>query len=363
MRQKHSDYMHWAKLQSKARFNLATSGVGAYPLSKLPVTLDQLEINGDHTYGYAPLQNAIAKKANVDPDCVVAAAGTSMANHLALAALIEPGDEVLIEHPTYELLVSTARYLQASVKRFYRFESDGYAINPAEIREAVTPNTKLIVLTNLHNPSSVLTPESTLRAVGDIARSINARVLVDEVYLDAVYENTPASSFHLGKEFVTTSSLTKVYGLSGLRCGWILAQPDQARAMYRLNDLFGAVPPHPAELLSVIAFQNLNTIRERARAIVETDRALLSNFFAADQGKSFAAVTTESGTTAFPRLKHGNVDAFITQLRENHDTSVVPGRFFGMPGHFRVGMGVNTEMFAEGLRRLTPATKTPQAVT
>ena len=101
--------MHWAKLHSKARFNLATSGVAAYPLCELPVTIDQLEINGDHTYGYAPLQTAIAKKANVDPDCVVAAAGTSMANHLAMAALIEPGDEVLIEHPTYELLVSAAR--------------------------------------------------------------------------------------------------------------------------------------------------------------------------------------------------------------------------------------------------------------
>ena len=326
MRQKQSDYMHWAKVQSKARFNLATSGVAAYPLSELPVTIDQLEINGDHTYGYAPLQQAIAKKAGVDPDNVVAAAGTSMANHLAMAALIEPGDEVLIEHPAY-------------------------------IRRAITPKTKLIVITNLHNPTSVLTPESTLREVGDIARSIGARVLVDEVYLDAVYENTPRTSFHLGKEFVVTSSLTKVYGLSGLRCGWILAQPDQARAMYRLNDLFGAVPPHPAELLSVIAFQNLDKIRERARAIVQADRALLSDFFASGQSQSFAAVRTDFGTTTFPRLKNGRVDAFITRLREQQDTSVVPGHFFDMPGHFRIGMGVNTQMFAEGLRRIALSTQ------
>jgi aspartate/methionine/tyrosine aminotransferase len=357
MRQKQSDYMHWAKLQSKARFNLATSGVAAYPLSELPVTIDQLEINGDHTYGYAPLQQAIAKKAGVDPDNVVAAAGTSMANHLAMAALIEPGDEVLIEQPAYELLVSTAQYVQAQVKRFPRREENNFALDPAEIRRAITPKTKLIVVTNLHNPTSVLSPESTLREVGDIARSIGARVLVDEVYLDAVYENTPHTSFHLGKEFVVTSSLTKVYGLSGLRCGWILAQPDHARAMYRLNDLFGAVPPHPAELLSVIAFQNLDKIRERARAIVQADRALLSTFFASDQDQSFAAVSTDFGTTTFPRLKNGNVDAFITRLREQQDTSVVPGHFFDMPGHFRIGMGVNTEMFAEGLRRLALSTQ------
>ncbi len=104
MRHRHSDYMLWAKTQGRARFNLATSGVGSFPLHELPVTIDQLEINGDSTYGYAPLQNAIAKKCGVDPDCVVAAAGTSMANHLAMAMLLDPGDEVLVEQPSYELL-------------------------------------------------------------------------------------------------------------------------------------------------------------------------------------------------------------------------------------------------------------------
>ena len=111
-----------------------------------------------------------------------------------------------------------------------------------------------------------------------IARSVGAHVLVDEVYLDAVYENTPRTSFHLGPEFVVTNSLTKVYGLSGLRCGWILAQPDLADKMWRLNDLFGSIPAHPAELLSVIAFQHLDKIRARARTIVEADRAALTTF-------------------------------------------------------------------------------------
>jgi aspartate/methionine/tyrosine aminotransferase len=356
MRQRHSSYMQWAKLQSKARFNLATSGVAAYPLNELPVTIDQLEINGDSTYGYAPLQQAIARKTNADPDNVVAAAGTSMANHLAMAAVIEPGDEVLIEQPAYELLVSTAQYLRAKVTRFPRHEANNFALDPDEIRKALTPKTKLIVITNLHNPTSVLTPESTLRAIGDLARSVKAQVLVDEVYLDAVYENTPRSAFHLGQEFITTNSLTKVYGLSGLRCGWILAQPDQARAMYLLNDLFGAVPPHPAELLSVIAFQNLKKVRERSRAIVEADRQLLTNFYVT-QGQHFVAPHTEYGTTSFPCLKKRDTDAFLTNLRQQYETSVVPGRFFEMPNHIRIGMGVNTATFAEGLRHLSQASQ------
>jgi aspartate/methionine/tyrosine aminotransferase len=320
----------------------------------LPVSIDQLEINGDNSYGFAPLKNAIATKHGVDPDCVVEAAGTSMANHLAMAALIEPGDEVLIESPTYELIVSTAQYLQAKVIRFPRHEENGFAIDPGEIRERVTSRTKFIFLTNLHNPSSVLTPDETLRQVGELAASVKAHVVVDEVYLDAVYDNTPPTSFHLGKNFVVTSSLTKVYGLSGLRCGWILAQPDLARAIYELNDLFAATPAHPTEILSVVALQHLDKIRQRARNIVEADRTQLKSFLDANKSH-IAAVHSPYGTTCFPKLLRADVDELLQRLRTKFETTVVPGQFFEMPDHFRIGMGVDHQMFAEGLRRLTQA--------
>jgi aspartate/methionine/tyrosine aminotransferase len=356
MRRRHSDYMLWAKTQGRARFNLATSGVGSFPLNELPVSIEQLKIDGDSTYGYAPLQRAIAKKCGVDPDCVVAAAGTSMANHLAMAMLIGPGDEVLIEQPTYELLTSTLLYLGAAVKHFARNEESGFALDPAQVRRVITRKTKLIVLTNLHNPSSVLASETALREIGGLARSVGARVLVDEVYLDAVYTDTPKPSCHLGSEFVVTSSLTKVYGLSGLRCGWILAEPDLARAMWRLNDLFASIPAHPAELLSVVVFENLDHIRERARKIVEADRAQLQEFLSSQQGVS--SPRTDFGTTAILRLAHGSIDDFLTRLRTEYETSVVPGKFFGLPNHFRIGMGVDSEMFREGLQRIGRALKT-----
>jgi aspartate/methionine/tyrosine aminotransferase len=353
MRHKHSDYMHWSKTQSRARFNLATSGVAPFTVRELPINLKELEINGDNSYGYAPLQHAIAAHHGVDPHCVVESAGTSMANHLAMAAMIEPGDEVLIEHPAYGPILDVAHYLQANVKRFRRVEENGWTIDPAEIRRSVTPRTRLIGITNLHNPTSVLTPESVLREIGEIARSIGALVLVDEVYLDAVYENTPRTSFHLGPEFVVTSSLTKVYGVSGLRCGWILAQPNLALKMRRLNDLYSATPVHPGELLSVAAFRNLDLLRERARRIVEADRKLLHGFL--KQESAVSAVETTWGTTSFPRLLNGNADAFLKRLQSEFDTSAVPGRFFEMANHFRIGMGVNTEMFAEGLKRISRA--------
>ncbi len=356
MKNRESAYMHWAKLRSKSKFNLATSGVGSFPLSELPFDLRSLEINGPTVYGYEPLQRALAEKNGVDPECVVAAAGTSMANHLAMAALLEDGDEVLIEKPTYELLVSTAGYFTENVKRFERREERGYALDASEVARVITPKTRLIVVTNLHNPSSVLADEAQLRAIGDLARQAGATVLVDEVYLDAVYDNTPQSSIHYGPEFVVTSSLTKVYGLSGLRCGWILAQPALARRMWRLNDLFGSIPAFPAEQLSVAAFAHLPSIRARARRVVERDHALLTEFL--KQQTRLRAVHSPWGTTCFPQLLDGDINEFLTRLREEYETTVVPGRFFDQPDHFRIGMGVNHEMFAQGLERIALALAT-----
>jgi aspartate/methionine/tyrosine aminotransferase len=353
MRHKHSDYMHWSKTQSRARFNLATSGVASFPLRKLPVKLEELEINGDNSYGYAPLQTAIAQRYEVDPECVVESAGTSMANHLAVAAIIEAGDEVLIEHPAYGPILDVAHYLQANVRRFSRKQETGWAVDPKEVLRCITPKTRLIVITNLHNPTSAFTPESVVREIGNIARSVGALVLVDEVYLDAVYEGTPRTSFHLGPNFVVTSSLTKVYGVSGLRCGWILAQPDLAWKMRRLNDLYSATPVYPGELLSVAAFQHLDVMRERARRILDADRKLLRDFL--KQEPAVSAVETKWGTTSFLRLLNRDADVFLERLRSEFDTSAVPGRFFGMPDHFRIGMGVDTQMFGEGLNRIARA--------
>src|SRR5580700_5867804 len=119
-----SSYMEYAKLRSAATFNLATSGIMSYPLAELPAKLEDLEINGPTLYGYAPLLERLAARNGVSTDCVTTAAGTSMANHLALAATLEPGDEALVEHPTYELIVDLLRYLGATIRTFERRMED-----------------------------------------------------------------------------------------------------------------------------------------------------------------------------------------------------------------------------------------------
>lgn len=345
-----SAYMHWAKTRSRARFNLATSGLANLKLQELQVSLDELEISGEAGYGYKSLLDALADRHRVDAACVVTAAGTSFANHLAMAALINPGDEILIESPAYDPLLAVAHYLGAEVKRFQRRFEDGFRISPAEIERNMSPHTRLIVITNLHNPSGVLTDTQTLKEVGELALSRNARVLVDEVYLEMLFAEPPQTAFHLGNQFIVTSSLTKAFGLSGLRCGWILAEPELAKRMWLLNDLFAATPVHAGERLSVVALQQLPAIAARAQTRLDKHRQLLNHFL--DDRDDLEAVRPPFGSIMFPRVKHASSDRVCDLLREKYETSVVPGSFFEMPAHFRLGMGGDSETFVEGLDRL-----------
>jgi aspartate/methionine/tyrosine aminotransferase len=205
----------------------------------------------------------------------------------------------------------------------------------------------------MHNPSNAYSHDESLSQVADIAHSVGARVLVDEVYLAAVSSEATQSAYHLGDIFITTNSLTKVYGLSGLRCGWILAAPALAERMWRLNDLFGAAQPHASERLSCLAFARLPEIATHSRTLLERNRALANNFFATRDELETFPIT--DGMISFPRLKGANVDELCALLREKYETSLVPGRFFEMPEHFRLSIGGDTEMLRGGLERLGAA--------
>lgn len=349
-----SEYLRWAKTRAPARFDLTSSGVPYLPLRDLAVAIDDLEISGTGAYGYAPLQQAIAARYRVDESCVASAMGASMANLLALAAVVRPGDEVLIEHPTYEPLIAAARWLGAEVRSFDRRAEDAFRLDPAKVERRMTDRTRAVVITNLHNPSSALADDDTLRQVGEIAARADARVIVDEVYLDALWEPAPRTSFHLGETFIATNSLTKVYGLNGLRCGWILAAPEVVERAWRLTELFNNIGVHAAERLSLAAFRDLNTIALRSRALLDANAAALNGFYAA-HAHILDVRPHAHGTVSFPRLRTGDADALCDLLTARYETAVVPGRFFGLPNNLRIGLGVEPATFGAGLDRLGSA--------
>ena len=360
-RTKRSAYMEWAKTRSHAKFNLATSGLLNFPFKEFPLQLEELELTAPGGYGYASLIQRLARHTGVAEESIVTATGTSLANHLAMAAVLDPGDEVLMELPVYGPMLDVAEYLGARIKRISRrFEND-FAIDLAELAKALTRDTRLIALTNLHNPSGALIPAETVRAIGVLALHARAHVLVDEVYLEMLFGRSAPFCFPIGQDlaaggdnpFIVTSSLTKVYGLSGLRCGWILASPALAKRMWLLNDLFAASPVHSAERMSVMALDHLELFRERARALLSANRPLLDAFL--DSRNDLECFRPLAGTVFFPRLTRGDPQEFFKLLREKYETTVVPGEFFEMPRHFRLGIGGDTGELHAGLERLSAA--------
>jgi aspartate/methionine/tyrosine aminotransferase len=179
-----------------------------------------------------------------------------------------------------------------------------------------------------------------------------AKVLVDEVYLDSAVPPRPTSAL-LGPQFVVTSSLTKVYGLSGLRCGWILAEASLAERMWRLNDLFGVNQPHQSEMLSCIAFNHLDQIAAGHAERLSRNRALFNDFLASR--RDLDCMPAEHGITAFPRWSGGDAEPLHGLLRSRYDTSLVPGHWFDMPDRFRIGLGGDTDILKEGLARIGSA--------
>ncbi len=345
-----SPYLEWAKLQSAATWNLATSGVHPATFADIGGLPDSAPLSGPNAYGYAPLLAHIAAHYRVRPSQVATAAGCSMANFLALASLIEPGDEVLVERPTYEPLLLAALRLGASVARFDRPASDGFRLDANAVLAAITPRTRVVVLANPHNPSSQLASSDTLWRIGEAAHRVGARVLVCETYLDAVFDDAPGSCVHFGPAFVSTASLTKVYGLSSLRCGWVIADESLVHRIWRLNDLYGNVQPFVMDWLAAAAFDHLPALRARARTLLDLNHRVFAEWAAQRDDLAFTMPTW--GTTVCARPTRVDAGRLCDHLRARHEVSVVPGRFFEAPDHVRIGLCGETAVLREGLSRI-----------
>lgn len=344
-----SAYMQFAKLKAAAKYGLASSGVADADMAAIAPEPHDLVLNDPSPYGWPPLVEAVATRFGVDPACVVVAGGgCSFANHLAMAAILQPGDTVLIEEPGYELLASTASFLGARVRPFARTPIDGWRFEAASAR--VTPDVSLVVMSNLHNPSGALARPEDIAALAAAAPTL----LVDEVYLELTFGEGPArTAFSEDGNVVVTSSLTKAYGLSGLRCGWILAPRALAGRMRRLNDLFGVKAPHVAERLAVRALTRLPALRARAEALIGPNRTAYREILGGHP--ALEQTIFDQGTTVFPRLLRGDGDAFFHRLTQRFETSVAPGSFFGAPDHVRIGLGGDPAITREGLMRIAEA--------
>lgn len=378
----HAPYMEWAKTRPSPRFDLAGSNVLTCSIDELTGARDAVALEGRNDNGYVPLVESIAARYGVLPAQVTTAQGASGANFLVCAALLEPGDEVLVERPGYDPLLGAPRLLGAGVVRFDRDFAGGFALDPDRVRRALTPRTRLIIITSPHNPTGVVVDDDALDEVGRIAAAQGAHVLVDEVYLDAsgaaeeirlkpdatdTAPPKPDASASVvsglsrtltaagrGDVFLTTSSLTKSYGLAGLRCGWILSSAAVAERLRRARDVIDGSGSIVTERLATLAFSQLDRLIARSAALLAVNGPLVRTFLHARS--ELEVVEPRGGTVVFPRLRDvADTSRFADRLLNERATAIVPGHFFEAPAHFRVGFGGATDALRGGLAALTAA--------
>ncbi len=347
-------YVTWMKRAPRVTWDLMGSNLLHCGVEDIPRAREELALDGFNEEGYPPLLADIAGRYGVDPDQVSLANGASGANFLVCGGLLEAGDEVLVERPAYDPLLAVPRFLGGRIRRFDRVFEENFRINPERVASALTSDTRLIVLSNLHNPTGAFSSPEALREVGELADEVGARVLVDEVYLESLHGRDVAPAATLSPTFISTCSLTKAYGLSGLRAGWSLSTAEIAEKAKRVRDVVDGLGAFPSELLAHLAFQALPALRERARKILEPNLARLRVFM--DRRPELDWVPPAGGSVAFPRLLEvEDTWDFATRVREEYDTGVVPGRFFEAPAHFRIALGGKAEVLDEGLVRLGQA--------
>jgi aspartate/methionine/tyrosine aminotransferase len=349
-------FMEWMKTKSQAKINLSRSGLESLTLEDLEIDLSKLDIQGDNVHGYPPLLDVLASRYKVRVENVVTTLGASHAIFVICAALLSRGEEVLIEKPAYEPLLAVPQALGASILRFERRFSDGYQLDLDRVESLITEKTRLVILTNLHNPSGVLLLPSHLEKLVDITQKRGVNLMIDEIYLEFLEGGETETSFHLADNIIVTSSLTKVYGLGGLRCGWILAQSLLAKEMRTIIDYTNVEGVFIGEQISVGVIEQLESVKKKFAPQVNANRLMVERTIEEEENLDW--VEPAGGVVCFPRVRQEEGgDRLAETLRHSYETSVVPGRFFEDSQNFRLGFGVDPQSLAEGLANIRSALK------
>jgi aspartate/methionine/tyrosine aminotransferase len=348
-------YLDWARDHyGKVQFDLATSGV---PAAHLPDYGFDATAPRD-TSGWERLADAIARYNVVSPEEAVATLGTTHALWLAYVSLTSAGDEVLIEDPAYEPLLRIAEGVGLRVVRFERPWANQFELDPDRVARAMTPRTRLIVVTNPSNPGGVRATETAVAAVAEVAARHNAFVLVDEVYgafddfVDARGCFTK-SARHLAANILAASSLTKCFGLGAERIGWLLGPAEIIRrARDTITAAMGGLPLCHSHL-GLQAFAEIQALALRARTVVGAKRDAVARWAVA-HGLVWSA--PRQGLFGFAIAPgRGDLTPNIEAAARTHSVLVAPGAFFGISNGFRIAWSEPVDKLDEGLARLADA--------
>jgi aspartate/methionine/tyrosine aminotransferase len=330
---------------------LALSGGSADDLSGLL----QMKLTYGDIEGSPRLRTAIANLyANQCIEDITVTHGTIAANMLVHKAIVEPGDHVLSIVPTYQQHYSIPKSIQADVTILALREEDGFLPNLEALKASVKPNTKLIAFTNPNNPTGALIERPMLEDMVDIADSVGAYLLCDEVYRGTaqVGDGMSPSIVDLYEKGISTAGMSKVFSLAGLRVGWVIA-PQEVREQVLIHRDYdtisvGMINDH----FAAIALEHADKVLARSHEITRGNLALLEAWIAKEPKVSW--VKPRAGTTAMLKLNIPvTAREFCIDLVTKTGVMLTPGDAFDMEGYARIGFANDTQNLTEGLAALS----------
>lgn len=349
------DYLTWAReFMGRVKFDLAKSNVQALTKDELGLTLDALELNGPHEDGCDELYDLLSRRYGVERHNVYVCNGATQGIFLVCAAILSRGDEVLLEVPNYEPLYRVPLQIGAEIKPLERRFERGFQIEMEEVERRASRATRALLLTNLHNPSGAATNVEKLTTLGQILRDHRGYVVSSEVYLDAALRDGLKPASACGRNLVSLGSLSKVYGLGGVRGGWIIADEDVIRKVKIVADYVSGGTAYPTEKITLLALQKSEALLRRTREITSRNFRIVADWVKSREDVEW--VQPDGGTVCLIRLPHGlSSVALSNHLREKHSTLVVPGEFFWLRGYLRIACGVAEETLRSGLANVGTA--------
>lgn len=299
--------------------------------------------------------DTLARRYAVPEAQILCTTGATSALSLVYRAYLSPGDRVLVETPGFDLFAEIARSLGAGID-FFRRSGPRFRIDPEDVAARLTDRTRLVVLTNLHNPSGMLLDDAELSALAAAVRGRGVKLLVDEVYGDyAARSARPGSAVRLSPDFICISSLTKIYGLSTLRCGWVVAQPDALAPVRRVSDHFEFGVSKLAHAVAALILEDSEAFDRNSQEVLAAARPVIERHFASWLAEGLVeGELPQFGCISFPKLVGvDDTQAFSAWLADRSGVIVAPGEFFGAPGHIRIGHAHPPDVLDRGLAQLT----------
>ena len=352
------ELLHWfEEAEGPEYVHISRSEILGFRFHEFGREFPDLNLGEASPRGTPKLRSLIGALHRTWPEEVLVCNGASEANFLTQAALVSPGDEAIAELPLYPPMRDSLAGLGATVKRVPRLAAENWRLDLDALEGAITADTRLVVLTSLNNPTSGTLSVAELQRLADLAEAHKFHVHVDETFRDLGFDHAPPSAATFGPRFVVTSTLTKAYGLGGLRLGWVVGAPDVIEKIKGVKDYTSICPNRISEELAVWALERRDHFLARAKRITDENRAVVRAWL--QRNPEVECVLPEYGNLCFPRLPV-SVDALADRLREQYKVVIAPGRFFGMGEHVRIGYGESRASLEKGLDRLSLAVKAIQ---